>query len=143
MAQAAPDALGIVQGLQANLDALWAEIMAVEARDLAAGTFSSERFSLLRRIRALIKARQLALAEQKRSRRNPSASQRQSLASVYEDEDENEDGRMQACVFVRCETAGTGYEVGPVWGTGPRSVARALRTLTEQCDCGASFHNEA
>lgn len=50
----------------------------------------------------------------------------------------NNQGREQECVYATC--IDSGVQVGPVWGTGEGSVRRALAELTEECNCGASFH---
>ena len=41
-------------------------------------------------------------------------------------------------VYATCEESG--HVVGPILGTGPRSCRRVLALLTEECDCGATFH---
>jgi hypothetical protein len=52
----------------------------------------------------------------------------------------NESGQRQPCVFAQCHYAGD--TVGPVWGHGERSVRRALKTLSERCQCGRRFHRK-
>ena len=61
------------------------------------------------------------------------------LAEIEESEEENDEGRMQPCIYATCEESGD--TVGPIWGTAENSVLRALATLTEECSCGASFHD--
>lgn len=53
-------------------------------------------------------------------------------------EEENEDGRMQDCVYATCRE--TDARVGPVWGHGDNSVKCALAQLSEECGTGA-FHD--
>lgn len=58
------------------------------------------------------------------------------IASIDYTEEENEDGRMQDCVYATCGE--TGETAGPIWGHSDASVKRALATLAENCeDC---FH---
>lgn len=59
-------------------------------------------------------------------------------AEVDYTEAENDDGRTQDCVFATCQASGD--QAGPVWGHGENSVLRVLATLTEECSCGADFH---
>ena len=53
-------------------------------------------------------------------------------------EEENENGYCQICVYATCNRSGD--SVGPIWGDSEASVLRALATLTEECSCGAGFH---
>lgn len=64
----------------------------------------------------------------------------ESTATVRLTEEENDYGRMEACVYVTCDESGD--ESGPVWGHGEPSVRRALAQLTEECGCGAGWHEE-
>ena len=52
-----------------------------------------------------------------------------------------ETGRMQDCVIASCCDSDSVTE--PIWGHGPASIRRALATLSEDCDCGQSFHKRA
>jgi hypothetical protein len=61
-------------------------------------------------------------------------------AEIQETTEENDRGFDQECVYAVCSVSGD--EVGPVWGTGEASRKRALATLTEECSCGAKFHEE-
>ncbi len=63
-----------------------------------------------------------------------------SVAEVEFTEDENDSGQLVPCVFVRCLSSPTDFEVGPIWGNGIASVRRALAQLSEDCDCGQNFH---
>ena len=64
-----------------------------------------------------------------------------SKASINYTEEENEEDRIQDCIYATCEVSGDA--VGPVWGHSEASVKRALATLTEECSCGAGFHHSA
>lgn len=59
-------------------------------------------------------------------------------AEVTYTTNENERGYNADCVFVECRRSGV--RVGPIWGHGPRSVTRALSTLTQECSCAAKYH---
>lgn len=61
-------------------------------------------------------------------------------AEVTEAEEENEDGRMQSCVYAVCMVSGD--EVGPIWGTGGPSIRRVLLELTKECSCEAEWHRD-
>ena len=62
---------------------------------------------------------------------------------TYEDGhyDEETHAKIPDCLYATCEDGGT--QVGPVYGHGENSVKRALAQLTEECDCGATFHADA
>jgi len=64
-----------------------------------------------------------------------------STATIDFDIRENDSGVDVDCVFARCHTSEC--VVGPIWGHGQASIRRALATLTDECDCGADFHNQA
>lgn len=59
-------------------------------------------------------------------------------AKITHTEEENDDGRLQACVYATC--CESDDDAGPIWGDSEASVKRALATLTENCGCGADFH---
>lgn len=63
-----------------------------------------------------------------------------SYADIEYGTEENEMGYETPCVYARCHESE--YCCGPIWGDGPESVKRALATLTEECECGATFHKE-
>jgi len=61
-----------------------------------------------------------------------------SFATVDSSVLENDEGIEVSCVYATCVRSKV--QVGPIWGDGPRSVRRALAELSEQCECGATFH---
>lgn len=63
-----------------------------------------------------------------------------SLAEIAYTSAENEDGRERECLFATCLESED--RVGPVWGQSEASVKRALAQLTEECSCGAQWHEE-
>lgn len=63
----------------------------------------------------------------------------ESFATIDYTQAKNGQGYMNDCVYATCDE--TGDKVGPVWGSGPRSVKRALCLLSEDCSCGARWHN--
>ena len=65
---------------------------------------------------------------------------RTATAEIAFEIETNEAGYDTACVYATCLTSGD--SVGPIWGDGPASVKRALATLTEECSCDATFHEE-
>lgn len=64
----------------------------------------------------------------------------ESEAVIEESDQVNEHGRYQDCVVARCIVTD---EEAMAWGTSERSIKRALRELTERCECGADWHSEA
>jgi hypothetical protein len=52
-----------------------------------------------------------------------------------------EGGPEQDCVIATCLEGQ--FESEPVWGHSHRSVRRALAQLSEDCPCGARFHEAA
>jgi hypothetical protein len=52
----------------------------------------------------------------------------------------NLSGHQQPCVYATC--IDSGIQVGPVWGTDSPSILRVLAELTQECDCGATFHHQ-
>lgn len=63
-----------------------------------------------------------------------------SPASILEDTEESDRGQERRCVYAVCSV--TGDQAGPVWGTGEASRRRVLVMLTEECGCGAQWHEE-
>ena len=61
-------------------------------------------------------------------------------ATIEETEEENDYEREYPCVYATCDRSG--LTVGPIWGTGTDSRKRALAQLTEECSCGATWHEE-
>lgn len=74
----------------------------------------------------------------KRFRRPPYRPTRQAAATVYFTAAPNAKGQRQACVRAECHRSGRGTV--PVWSHTSQAVRRALATLTEICDCGATYH---
>lgn len=60
------------------------------------------------------------------------------IADIEHGEEENDDGRLQVCVYAVCTVSDD--KVGPIWGDSDASIKRALATLSEECSCGAGFH---
>jgi hypothetical protein len=50
----------------------------------------------------------------------------------------NEDRHKQICIWTRCDFSGV--TIGPIWSHTDAAIRRALATLTQYCDCPATYH---
>lgn len=124
---------GSIEGLQVEIDALWAKHESFKAAGNAA-----LRLQCFEKIVDRVVVREVML----RARRKQERAERKKAPAVVDVTSEiNENGYLQPCVYAVCQRGD--YMAGPIWGTSERSVTRALCTLTEECPCGARRHEEA
>jgi len=64
---------------------------------------------------------------------------RNAIAEVYTSTEMNEKGWRQQCTVARCTETG---DTAMSWGTSYQSIARSLTVLTQECSCGADFHED-